>query len=100
MPDFLLVHPECTNVVCEVKCVNAAKDSIGLALLQASMLDAIARHGGAACVLALCAPSSMWAGFHAGKLEVACRFNTNELTWDRGVFTRILTSGFVNKLIS
>ena len=85
VPDYLLVHPLCGNVLCEIKAVESMDDDIGLAVVQAGMLDTIRKKGGRAFALALHLGTRRWAGFCAGQLETTWLRNRSMLQWRFGL---------------
>ena len=97
IPDFLLVHPVCGVVLCEIKSVSQGLDDIGLDLIQAQTLGQIIAAGGQACVLALNLNIRQWAGFSGAGLEAKLR--AGGLTWNQGVVSEAVTPEFV-RLVS
>ena len=97
IPDFLLAHPDCGVVLCEVKSVDQGLDDIGLDLIQAATLGQIIAAGGQACVLALNLNIRQWAGFPGAGLEA--RLRAGGLIWNQGVVSEAATPEFV-RLVS
>lgn len=98
VPDFLLTHRCCGNVLCEVKAVESAEHDIGLSVMQTEMLDTNFLKGGRAFVLALHLERKTWAGFRVGNLEYTWRMERWNLQWRQGHEFKVLTTDVVMRL--